>query len=129
MPKIALGVEYDGSEFFGWQEQRDRRSVQAVLAAAVSRVADERVGVHGAGRTDTGVHALQQVVHFETRATRTPRQWVLGANSNLPEDVQVQWAQPVPDDFDARRSALFRRYRYLLLVASVDAPLARRRVW
>src|SRR5690606_24439471 len=109
MPRIALGVEYDGSEFFGWQEQRDRRSVQAVLAAAVSRVADERVVVHGARRTDAGVHALQQVVHFDTSASRTARQWVLGTNSNLPEDVRVQWAQAAPDDFDARRSALCRR--------------------
>src|SRR5690606_6944243 len=129
MPKFALGIEYDGSEFFGWQEQRGQRSVQAVLADAVSVVANERVVVHGAGRTDTGVHALQQVAHFETAASRTPRQWVLGINSNLPEDVKVQWAEPVPDDFDARRSALHRRYRYLLLEAAVDAPLLRRRVW
>lgn len=129
MPRIALGIEYDGSEFFGWQAQRGQRSVQAVLADAVSRVADERVVVHGAGRTDTGVHALQQVTHFDTRALRTPRQWVLGVNSNLPDDVRVQWAQQVPDDFDARRSALHRRYRYMLLHAPVDAPLLRRRVW
>jgi len=129
MPRIALGIEYDGSEFFGWQAQRGQRSVQAVLADAVSRVANERVVVQGAGRTDTGVHALQQVAHFDTGAARTARQWVLGINSNLPADVRVQWAQQVPDDFDARRSALHRRYRYLLLEANVDAPLLRRRVW
>lgn len=129
MPKIALGIEYDGSEFFGWQAQRGQRSVQAELAAAVAKVADERVVVHGAGRTDTGVHALQQVVHFSTSAARSPRQWVLGVNANLPGDVRVQWATPVAEDFDARRSALFRRYRYLLLEANVDSPLLRRRVW
>jgi len=129
MPRIALGIEYDGSEFFGWQAQRGQRSVQAELAAAVAKVADERVVVHGAGRTDTGVHALQQVVHFSTSAARSPRQWVLGVNANLPGDVRVQWATPVAEDFDARRSALFRRYRYLLLEANVDSPLLRRRVW
>src|SRR5690606_15055885 len=80
MPKIALGVEYDGTEFFGWQAQRGQRSVQAVLAAAVSRVADEPIVVHGAGRTDAGVHALQQVVHLKTSAARTERQWLLGVN-------------------------------------------------
>ena len=83
MPRIALGVEYDGSAFFGC-------------------VANETVVVHGAGRTDTGVHALQQVVHFDTTAARNARQWVLGANANLPDDVRVQWAQVVPDEFDAR---------------------------
>ncbi len=129
MARTALGVEYDGSAFFGWQAQRGQRSVQAVLADAVSRVADEPVVVHGAGRTDTGVHALQQVVHFDSSASRTARQWVLGINSNLPDDVRVQWAHVVPADFDARRSALWRRYRYLLLEADVDSPLLRRRVW
>lgn len=129
MRKIAVGVEYDGTELSGWQAQRDQRSVQEALTAAISRVANEPVVVHGAGRTDAGVHALGQVAHFETAAGRTARQWVLGANSNLPDDIRVQWAQEVPADFDARRTALWRRYRYLLLEAPVDAPLLRRRVW
>lgn len=129
MPKIAVGVEYDGTDLSGWQAQRGQRSVQKTLAAAISRVADEPVVVHGAGRTDAGVHALGQVAHFETRAARTARQWVLGANSHLPSDIKVQWAKEVPTDFDARRSALFRRYRYLVLEAAVDAPLLRHRVW
>lgn len=128
MTKVAFGVEYDGTGFFGWQAQRERRSVQATLADAIGRVADEAVVVHGSGRTDTGVHALQQVVHFETNARRTDRQWVLGVNSNLPDDVRVQWARDVPDEFDARRSALARRYRYTLLEAGVDSPLLRQRV-
>jgi tRNA pseudouridine38-40 synthase len=129
MPKVALGVEYDGTELHGWQSQRGRCSVQQALTEALSRVADERIVVHGAGRTDAGVHALQQVAHFESRARRAPRQWVLGANSLLPDDVRVQWACNGPDDCDARRSALSRRYRYLVLEAGVDAPLLRHRVW
>ena len=129
MRKVALGVEYDGTEFFGWQAQREQRSVQSTLTEAIGQVADERVVVHGAGRTDTGVHALQQVVHFEASAERTPRQWVLGVNSNLPADVRVQWAREMPDDFDARRSATARHYRYLVLESDVDSPLLRRRAW
>lgn len=129
MPRIALGVEYDGSAFFGWQAQRGQRSVQACVTQAVGRVANETVVVHGAGRTDTGVHALQQVVHFDTTAARNARQWVLGANANLPDDVRVQWAREVPDHFDARRSALERRYRYLVLESDVDSPLLRHRAW
>lgn len=129
MPKIAVGVEYDGTELYGWQTQRGQRSVQETLAAAIGQVADEPVTVHGAGRTDAGVHALGQVAHFETGARRTARQWVLGVNSNLPDDIKVQWAAEVPDEFDARRSASSRRYRYLVLEAGVDAPLLRRRVW
>lgn len=129
MPKVALGIEYDGTDFFGWQSQRDRRSVQSTLTAAVGCVAAEGVVVHGAGRTDTGVHALQQVVHFETTARRTARQWLLGINSNLPKDVRVQWAREVPSDFDARRSATARRYRYLVLSAEAESALLHRRVW
>lgn len=129
MPKIAIGIEYDGTALSGWQAQPGQRSVQQALAQALSRVADEPVEVVGAGRTDAGVHALGQVAHFETRARREPRQWVLGANSLLPADIRVQWAAEVPDDFDARRSALARTYRYLVLEAPVDAPLLRTRVW
>ncbi len=129
MPRVALGVEYDGTEFVGWQTQRGARSVQSALAEAVSRVAAEAVIVHGAGRTDAGVHALQQVVHFDTRAARQPRQWVLGINSNLPDDVRVHWAREVDAAFDARRSATARRYRYLLLEGPARSALLRGRVW
>ena len=84
MPRIALGLEYDGTDFIGWQIQPTGRSVEGTLAAAVSFVAGERVNVHGSGRTDAGVHALQQVAHFDSNVLRTPRQWLLGINSNLP---------------------------------------------
>ena len=127
--RIALGVEYDGTDFVGWQQQRNGRSVQEVLTAAVARVAAEPVTLTAAGRTDAGVHATQQVVHFDTNAARTPRQWQLGVNANLPPDVAVRWVRPVPDDFDARRSARSRTYRYLLLVQPHRPALARRRAW
>ena len=129
MGRIALVVEYDGTEFFGWQSQGAQRTVQGVLEDALGRVADEPVTAHVAGRTDTGVHAAGQVVHFDTRAARTERQWVLGLNSLLPSDVAVRSAMPVPAHFDARRSALARRYLYLIQTGTARAPLLRRRSW
>ncbi len=113
--KIALGVEYDGSCYRGWQRQRhDPQTVQAVLEQALSKVADHPVGVICAGRTDTGVHGVGQVVHFETRAQRDMKAWVFGGNSNLPDSISVRWAVPVADDFHARFSARQRSYRYLI---------------
>jgi tRNA pseudouridine38-40 synthase len=129
MARIAVGVEYEGTDFVGWQSQRDGRSVAAVLSAAVSAVAAEAVRVHAAGRTDAGVHATGQVAHFDAIATRSPRQWLSGINSNLPADVAVTWVRPVPDDFDARRSALARRYRYTIVCAPSKPVLARRFAW
>ena len=95
--RIALGIEYDGSGFKGWQLQRhDVRTVQGELEAALQQVAAHPVRVVCAGRTDTGVHAVGQVVHFDTLAQRQPRNWVLGANVNLPGDVAVSWARSIP---------------------------------
>ena len=115
MSRIALGVEYDGSAFNGWQSQPDGRTVQDVLEAALGTVAAEPVRVHCAGRTDAGVHALCQVVHFDTAAERPDTAWVRGVNANLPSTVAVRWAQPVSEDFHARFAAQGRRYRYVLL--------------
>ncbi|HVS22371.1 MAG TPA: tRNA pseudouridine(38-40) synthase TruA [Gammaproteobacteria bacterium] len=129
MPRIALGLEYDGTDFVGWQVQRAGRSIEAAIASAVQSVADEPVTVHGAGRTDAGVHAAQQVAHFDTSARRNERQWLLGINSNLPPDVAVRWVREVPATFDARRSALRRRYRYSILQQPTRPALARGRVW
>lgn len=112
--RIALGVEYDGSGFSGWQTQSHGRTVQATLDAALSRIADEPVVSQCAGRTDAGVHACGQVVHFDTRATRDPRAWTLGTNSQLPRDVAVRWAATVPDDFHARFSATSRAYAFVI---------------
>ncbi len=113
--RIALGVEYDGSAFRGWQTQHDVRTVQECLEEALSRVADHPVRVQCAGRTDAGVHATGQVVHFDTQAVRRERSWILGANVNLPEQVGALWARRVPDDFHARYDAIDRSYRYLIL--------------
>ncbi|HXS79226.1 MAG TPA: tRNA pseudouridine(38-40) synthase TruA [Gammaproteobacteria bacterium] len=129
MPRIALGLEYDGTDFVGWQIQKTGRSVEGTLAAAVSFVAGAPVTVHGAGRTDAGVHALHQVAHFDSSVTRTPRQWLLGINSNLPPDVAIRWVREVPAGFDARRSAVSRRYRYTVLQQAARPALLRRRAW
>jgi tRNA pseudouridine38-40 synthase len=129
MARIALGLSYDGTEFVGWQAQPSGRSIEVALAAAVAQVANEPVTVHGAGRTDAGVHALQQVAHFDTTAARSERQWLLGINSNLPPDIGVRWVSEVPEHFDARRSALWRHYRYLILEQPVRPVLERHRVW
>jgi len=129
MPRIALGLEYDGTDFIGWQIQPNGRSIEGVLANAASFVAGEPVIVYGSGRTDAGVHALQQVAHFDTRVNRTPRQWLLGINSNLPPDVAAHWVQEMPTDFNARRSAVSRRYRYTILVKPTRPALQRQRVW
>ncbi|HEY1182406.1 MAG TPA: tRNA pseudouridine(38-40) synthase TruA [Rhodocyclaceae bacterium] len=115
MTRIALGIEYDGSAFNGWQSQPDGRTVQDALEAALSTVAAAPVRVHCAGRTDAGVHALCQVAHFDTTAARPDTAWVRGVNANLPTTVAVRWAQPVSEDFHARFSAQGRRYRYVLL--------------
>jgi len=128
MQRIAVGIEYDGSGFSGWQTQSGALSVQAELERALSRVADRPVGVVCAGRTDAGVHACEQVVHFETTAVRSPRAWTLGANSYLPRGVSVLWTLPVPGHFHARYSAEARSYRYLILNRSARPALSARRV-
>lgn len=126
--RIALGIEYDGSRFCGWQRQPHASSVQAALEAALSVVADHQVAVICAGRTDTGVHATAQVVHFESDAPRNMRSWILGTNSNLPPEVCVTWAQPVTDDFHARFGATGRQYRYIILNRIMRPALLRQRV-
>lgn len=112
--KIALGIEYDGAAFFGWQRQRDVVTVQEELEKALSKVANHPVDVFCAGRTDSGVHGTGQVVHFETTSERSERGWTMGVNANLPDSVAVTWVKTVPDDFHARFSATARRYRYII---------------
>ena len=110
-----MGVEYDGSPYCGWQSQADGQTVQDTLQCSLSRIADEHISVIAAGRTDTGVHALEQVVHFDTQAKRPLTAWVRGVNALLPDSIAVRWAHPVPDEFHARFSAHGRSYRYLLI--------------
>ena len=116
------GTRVRRHRFHRLADPAEGRSVEGTLAAAVSFVAGEPVTVQGSGRTDAGVHALQQVAHFDTSVVRTPRQWLLGINSNLPPDVAIRWVREVPAEFDARRSAVSRRYRYTVL----QRPLGRR---
>ncbi|BCB26420.1 tRNA pseudouridine synthase A [Sulfurimicrobium lacus] len=115
MVRIALGLEYDGRRFCGWQSQSSACGVQDALEQALSEIAGERIRVHAAGRTDTGVHALAQVIHFDTSAIRPDGAWVRGTNALLPDSVSVLWACPVGEGFHARFSAQERRYRYILL--------------
>lgn len=113
--RIALGLEYCGTRYAGWQRQGHASSIQQCVEEALSKVADQEVTVQCAGRTDAGVHALHQVIHFETTAVRESRAWVLGGNVNLPPDIGILWASQVSDDFHARFSATGRTYRYLIL--------------
>lgn len=113
--RIALGVEYLGTAFSGWQSQKhDVRTVQECVEKALSKVANHPVSVICAGRTDAGVHATGQVIHFDTDAERRMRSWMLGATVSLPDDVGIAWVKPVPEDFHARFTALSRRYRYVI---------------
>ncbi len=126
--RIGAIVEYDGSGFCGWQRQADPCSVQEAVESALSQVADEPVAVTVAGRTDAGVHALGQVIHFDTRAARRPRGWLRGANSHLPPAVALLWAGEVAADFHARFSATGRRYRYVILNRAARPTVLARRV-
>jgi tRNA pseudouridine38-40 synthase len=121
--RIALGLEYDGAAFCGWQTQPTGCGVQDHLQTALSAFADSPIEVTAAGRTDTGVHAAAQVVHFDTEAVREPISWVRGTNAHLPPAARVHWATTIADDFHARYSARSRTYRYLLVNASVAPAL------
>ncbi len=128
--RIALGIEYDGAGFCGWQSQSAACGVQDVLEAAIASIAEEPIRVHAAGRTDTGVHALMQVVHFDTEVKRPDTAWVRGVNAFLPPTVRVLWSKRVNVDFHARFSAQRRSYEYLLVNASVaPAILATKAGW
>jgi tRNA pseudouridine38-40 synthase len=113
--RYALGIEYDGAGFCGWQRQDHAPSVQSSVEQAIGIVADHQVTVICAGRTDTGVHAFCQVAHFDSDSRRSERQWVLGVNSRLPSTVRVLWARQVDDSFHARFSAHSRSYRYRIM--------------
>ena len=127
--RIALGIEYDGTAYNGWQRQKTGLGVQQRVEEALGLVADHPVEVTCAGRTDTGVHATGQVVHFDTTSTRQDRGWLLGANSNLPDDISVMWSHRVEDDFHARFSATGRNYRYRILNRLERSALYRHRAW
>ena len=123
--RYALGIEYDGSKFSGWQRLTEELTVQAAVEKALSFVAHHPVHVVCSGRTDAGVHAQCQVIHFDSDAIRAHRAWVLGTNTQLPQDVRVLWCQPMPDEFHARYSARARRYRYTILNRAIAPAMQR----
>jgi tRNA pseudouridine38-40 synthase len=127
MARIAIGVEYDGSAYAGWQVQRHAPTVQAELERALSRIANHELRLTAAGRTDAGVHALMQVAHFDTVASRPEQAWVLGGSAESAADVSVLWARPVPDDFHARFSAVSRSYLYRIVNRKVRPAIDRAR--
>lgn len=127
--RIAMGIEYDGSLFCGWQAQKeDVPTVQEDLEAGLSQVANAEVKVVCAGRTDTGVHGYGQVIHFDTDTERSERSWVLGTNANISKAISVLWAKPVDEEFHARFSAVRRRYRYVIANRFVRPTFASGRV-
>ncbi|KAF3977225.1 MAG: tRNA pseudouridine(38-40) synthase TruA [Methylococcales symbiont of Iophon sp. n. MRB-2018] len=128
MHRIVLGIEYDGSHFSGWQRQDNRRTVQGEMEKSLSLIANQKIKVQCAGRTDTGVHALEQVVHFDTDSIRTHDNWIRGGNRNLPADIRILWAKWAIDDFHARYSAVARYYRYVFLNRSTNSALQHSRV-
>ncbi len=126
--RIALGISYSGSAYEGWQSQLSGKTVQDKLELALSKFSVQPVRVMCAGRTDAGVHALMQVVHFDTPLQRETASWVRGTNAFLPSDIAVQWAQPVPDTFHSRASAIARRYAYVVLESPVRPSVEAGRV-
>ena len=127
--RIAIGVEYDGTAYNGWQRQQNGAGIQEKLEAAIAVVADHEVELSCAGRTDAGVHASGQVAHFDTQSGRSDRGWLLGVNSLLPDDVNLTWVRRVDPAFHARYSATARSYRYLILNQLVRSALFRHRAW
>ena len=126
--RIALGVSYNGRAYQGWQSQPSRRTVQDQLEEALSELAASRISTLCAGRTDSGVHALMQVVHFDTEAQRREISWVRGTNALLPRDISVEWAKVVPAQFHCRASAQSRRYAYVVFQSPVRPSIDAGRV-
>ncbi|WMY97182.1 MAG: tRNA pseudouridine(38-40) synthase TruA [Arsenophonus sp.] len=112
--KIALGIEYNGSHYYGWQRQKNKKTIQECLEFALTKIANHCIKTYCAGRTDSGVHATGQVIHIETSAIRINSAWTIGVNKYLPHDITIKWAKIVTSDFHARFSATARRYHYII---------------
>jgi tRNA pseudouridine38-40 synthase len=126
--RVALGVSYNGGAYEGWQSQLSGLTVQDKLEAALGKFTQSRVSTLCAGRTDSGVHGLMQVVHFDTEVEREPSSWVRGTNAYLPKDIAVQWAKIMPKEFHCRASATARRYAYVVLESAVRPSVETGRV-
>lgn len=121
--KYAIGIEYSGAAYCGWQQQKHCHSVQQHLQQAIGYVANHNVKLVCAGRTDAGVHAIEQVAHFESAAERDDRSWILGSNCRLPRDIRIKWISEVDESFNARFSAYARSYRYIILNSAVPSAV------
>jgi tRNA pseudouridine38-40 synthase len=128
MTKYAACIEYDGTNYCGWQRLKDSPSVQEEVEKALSRVANHPVELTCAGRTDSGVHGIGQVVHFESDAIRNEKSWRMGCNTNLPDNIALRWIQPIDDSFHARFSAQSRRYRYIILNHKIRPAIIHKKV-
>lgn len=128
MPKFVVGIEYNGTRYHGWQHQEGCRTIQHELELALSKVADEPIEIHAAGRTDKGVHAIGQVGHFTSSADRPLKSWLLGTNTNLPSDIAIRWVREANEDFHARYSAMARRYHYVIFNRPVRSALYPKRM-
>lgn len=123
MVKFAIGIEYAGTAYSGWQRQKHASSIQQPIEEAIGYVANHKVQLICAGRTDAGVHAIEQVAHFESTAKRDNRSWLLGSNCQLPRDIRIKWIVPVENDFHARFSAFARSYRYIIMNTAIPSAL------
>ena len=128
MTKYAACIEYDGTDYHGWQRLKDSSSVQEEVEKALSSVANHQIELTCAGRTDSGVHGIGQVVHFESDATRDEKAWRMGCNTNLPDNIVLRWIQPMEESFHARFSATSRRYRYIILDNQIRPALLNNKV-
>jgi tRNA pseudouridine38-40 synthase len=128
MTKYAACIEYDGTNYCGWQRLKDAPSVQEEVEKALSSVANHPIELTCSGRTDSGVHGIGQVVHFESDAVRNEKSWRMGCNTNLPDNIVLRWIQPISDDFHARFSAQSRRYRYIILNHKIRPAILHKKV-
>jgi tRNA pseudouridine38-40 synthase len=126
--RYAIGVEYLGSSYFGWQRQIHSKSVQEEVEKAFSLVADSEIKLSCAGRTDTGVHATGQVAHFDTVSLRSDSSWLRGANAHLPKEIKIKWVKEVSDDFHSRFSAIERKYQYIIYNSKFNSAILNDRV-
>ena len=129
MQRYAIGIEFCGTQYRGWQtQQAGVASVQETIEKVLSKIANAPVLLHGAGRTDAGVHATNMVAHFDTEAVRPERGWLMGANSQLPKDISIQWIKCMDENFHARFKATARRYRYVVYNAPHRPALLNKQV-
>ena len=126
--KVLLSIQYDGKNYYGWQEQKTPDTVQGKLQEAIYKFCQEKVKIYVAGRTDSGVHALSQYAHFETNTKREESTWLLGLNSHLPDDIRINFVKFISDEFHARFSALSRTYRYIIYNNNIKPCLNRNKV-